>query len=90
MLYLNHKKFAQEAEKIEDIKKIVWLVKNDLTFGHKETALNLLGWIFKQEGDVENAVICYQASLSMHNSHNVATLHLKDIENTRKGQCKVL
>ena len=90
MLYLNHQKFEQEAEKNDDIKKIVWLVKNDFTFGHKETALNLLGWIFKQEGDVENAVICYQASLSMHNSHNAATLHLKDIENAKKGQCKVL
>ena len=79
LLYLNHSKFCDNSDIRSDIDNLMKLIKTDDTIVHKETAVNLLGWAFKQEGSLANAKVCFESSLQLHDTHNAATHHLLDL-----------
>ena len=70
-----------EANAASDVANIRWLIETDKSLGHGETALNLLGWIYKEKGCVDSAVECFRESLTIQPTHNAAFWHMKDIEN---------
>ena len=79
LLYLNHRQFDMEDHAAADMENIKWLIEIDEFLGHKETALNLLGWIYKERGRVDSAVECFRKSLAIQPIHNAAFSHLRDI-----------
>ena len=81
LLYLNHHHCGMEAHASADVENIKWLIETDKYLGHRETALNLLGWIYKERGRVDSAVECFRKSLTIQPTHNAAFWHLRDIEN---------
>ena len=79
LLYLNHTRLGLDVNASLDTNKIRWLILTDRLLGHKETAVNLLGSIYKERGLVDRAVECFRESLNIQPSHNAASLHLQDI-----------
>ena len=53
LLYLNHTHFGMEANAKADVANINWLLETDFCLGHRETAYNILGWIYKSKGLVD-------------------------------------
>lgn len=43
---------------------------------HTETAMNLIGWCYKQEGDIQKAIEYFYGSLSVQLNHNAAFWHV--------------
>ena len=80
ILYLNHSKIGNYSKKRSAIERLTELIKTDDTIVHKETALNLRGWVFKQERCMEKAAVCFEASLQLHETHTAAAQHLKDLK----------
>ena len=80
ILYLNHSKLGDDSKKRSAIERLTELIKTDDTIVHKETALNLFGWAFKQERCMEKAAVCFEASLQLHETHNAAAQHIKDLK----------
>ncbi|MEW8544989.1 MAG: tetratricopeptide repeat protein, partial [Candidatus Thiodiazotropha sp.] len=87
LLYLNHSRLGLNANASADIDNIWWLIRTDPLLGHKETALNLLGWIYKERGLIDRAVECFRESLSIQPSHNAASRHLEEICRNRTRTC---
>ena len=87
LLYLNHSRLGMDANASADVDNILWLLTLDATLGHRETALNLLGWMFKERGIVDRAVQCFRESLAIKPSHNAAFLHLRDIYRNGTFSC---
>ena len=81
LLYLNRRHCGMEAHASADVENIRWLIETDKYLQHRETALNLLGWINKERGRVDSAVECFRESLTIQPTHNAAFWHLRDIEN---------
>ena len=81
LLYLNHRHFGMRDQAAADEENFIRLIKSDIYLGHRETALNLLGWIYKERGRVDSAVECFRESLTIQRTHNAAFCHLRDIEN---------
>ena len=48
----------------------------DRNIGHRETALNVLGWVYEQQGRLDKAIACYRTSLQIKRVHNAAFWHL--------------
>ena len=77
LLYLNHQKLHVDvAADIENMKTLI----NALHVRHRETALNVLGWVYKDEGNIDEAKECFKKSLNILPEHNAALLHMKDLE----------
>lgn len=76
-----------EAE--DDIQDMEHLLRT-VTISHRETALNILGWIHKEDGSVDRAVEYFKESLDIKHDHNAATMHLLSIESTGASGCTVL
>ena len=79
--YLNHKELNMHQETVSDINNMELLVKSS-KISHCETALNLLGWIYKENGQRENALRCFCDSIDILPNHNAALWHLKSIEDS--------
>jgi len=47
--------------------------------GHKDTACNLLGWIYMQEGRLAEAARCFTQSWRIRPYHNAAKFHMRDL-----------
>ena len=82
LLYLNHQHFGMEANCDADVANIKWLIETDFCLGHKETDLNILGWIYESKGHVTQAVSCYQESLAVRPHSNPALIHMHNIART--------
>ena len=61
------------------IRELQDIIKDDPNLGHKETSLNILGWIFRQEGDEDEAERCFRKSLEIQSTYNAANLHMEEL-----------
>ena len=79
LLYLNHSKLNMDTHASGDIDNMEMLL-NTQGICHRETCLNLLGWLYKEHGDIVRAVRCFRMSLEVKPFWNAAFWHIKDIE----------
>ena len=93
MLYLNYRTIRQRnhstlfAEVPDDIRRktdnilkdLQNTINSDPNLGHKETGLNILGWIYRQEGDMDEAERCFLESLEIQSGYNAANLHMEEL-----------
>ena len=79
LLYLNHSKLNMDTHASGDIDNLEMLL-NTRGISHKETCLNLLGWMYKEQGDIVRAMGCFRMSLEVKPFCNAAFWHIKDIE----------
>lgn len=81
LLYLNHSKLNMESQASADIASMEWIL-NTRNISHRSTCLNLLGWVFSEQGCVNRAVQCFELSLNIKSHPNAAYQHIKDLSNT--------
>ena len=74
LLYLNRKNLGLSFE--SDIQEMEEYIKNDRRASHKYTDLNLLGWVYKQEGKIDIAYECFKKSLHFRPQQKAAFWHL--------------
>ena len=79
LLYLNHSELEMEANAQSDIDNIHRVIETDPVLGHKETALNILGFIYKEKGCIDKAVRYFSASLVSQPENNAASLYMHEI-----------
>ena len=79
LLYLNHSKLNMDTHASGDIDNMEMLL-NTRGICHRETCLNLLGWLYKEHGDIVRAMRCFRMSLEVKPFWNAAFWHIKDIE----------
>ena len=79
LLYLNHKKLYRTQQANVDINNMRQLLSrnNAKRLSHRETCFNLLGWVFKTEGDTDRAETCFAESLQIKPACNAASQHMK-------------
>ena len=75
LLYLNFKALGQTSDARKSIKKMIWFL-NKGSISHRETCLNLLGWVQMGRGNVKLALECFAKSLKAQPSCNAACWHL--------------
>ena len=75
LLYLNHKQLKQQDLLMLDILLMKTFVSSR-KISHKSTCLNILGWVYKQEGFSAAAVECFQDSIRTEAKRNAAYWHL--------------
>ena len=75
LLYLNHRALGQNSQATVDVKKMIRLL-NTKTVCHRETCLNLLGYVHKDRGEINRAVQCFIKSLETNPLCNAAYWHL--------------
>ena len=76
LLYLNHRALGQNSQATVDVKKMIRLLLNSKTVCHRETCLNLLGYVHKDRGEINRAVQCFIKSLETNPLCNAAYWHL--------------
>ena len=74
LLYLNRKNLGLSFE--TDIQVMEEYIKNDRREYHKYTDLNLLGWVYKEEGKQNRAYECFKKSLHFRPQQKAAFWHL--------------
>ena len=74
LLYLNRKNLGLSFE--ADIQEMEKYIKNDRRESHKYTDLNLLGWVYKEEGKQNRAYECFKKSLHFRPQQKAAFWHL--------------
>ena len=82
LLYLHYKDLNFGLERVY-LMFMENLLKTDTLLGHKETALNLLGWAYNNEGQTDKAFQCFQSSLSLQKFHNAAYWHICMMVNSK-------
>ena len=75
LLYLNHRDLGQNSQATVDVKKMIRLL-NSKTVCHRETCLNLLGYVHTYRGEINRAVQCFIKSLETNPLCNAAYWHL--------------
>ena len=75
LLYLNHRDLGQNSQATVDVKKMIRLL-NSKTVCHRETCLNLLGYVHRDRGEINRAVQCFDKSLQTNPHCNAAFWHL--------------
>ena len=75
LLYLNHRALGQNSQATVDVKKMIRLL-NSKTVCHRETCLNLLGYVHTYRGEINRAVQCFIKSLETNPLCNAAYWHL--------------
>ena len=88
LLYVNHRHHRMDAEADANMDTIGRLIQTDSLLCHRETALNLLGWIYMEKGLVLKAMECFKKSLTLQNTHNAAVWQLAFIICTRLKEAK--
>ena len=76
LLFLNHMKLGLLTQAKTDIDHMQLVYSNDGNLGHKETALNILSWCYKQLGMHGSALECLRQSITKQQTHNAAAWHL--------------
>ena len=79
LLYLNHKKLKRASQVVADIDNMIRVITTG-EICHRESCLNLLGWVYKNEGYVDRAEECFRKSLELKPVGNAAFLHMRDID----------
>ena len=81
LLYLNHKKLNMTEHVTADIENMADLIEStdESKLSHQETCLNLLGWVFKEQGNTDRAETCFTKSLQIKPQCNAAFQHLVDL-----------
>lgn len=79
LLYLNHTALGMAIKATANIEYIHWLVERDEFLRHREVALNILGWIYKKQGRVDEAFRCFRSSLDFRFERNAAIFYMLDI-----------
>ena len=74
LLYLNRKNLGLSF--VADIQVMEEYVKNDRRASHKYTDLNLLGWVYKEEGKRNRAYECFKKSLHFRPQQKAAIWHI--------------
>ena len=75
LLYLNRRDLGQNSQATVDVKKMIRLL-NSNTVCHRETCLNLLGYVHRDRGEINRAVQCFGKSLQTNPLCNAAFWHL--------------
>ena len=78
LLYMSHKALGKGYKSLMPdgpIDEMVSLIDDDIPM-HKETSLNLLGWVYKDLGRPQKAVDCFVKSLKLQPENNAACWHL--------------
>ena len=75
LLYLYHRALGQNSQATVDVKKMISLL-NSNTVCHRETCLNLLGYVHTERGELNRAVQCFGKSLQTNPLCNAAFWHL--------------
>ena len=75
LLYLNHRALGQNSQATVDVKKMIKLLHSK-TVCHRETCLNLLGYVHRDRGEINRAVQCFDKSLQTNPLCNAAFWHL--------------
>ena len=74
LLYLNRKNLGLSFE--AGIQVMEEYIKNDRRASHKYTDLNLLGWVYKEEGKRNRAYECFKKSLHFRPQQKAAIWHI--------------
>ena len=74
LLYLNRKNLGLSFE--ADIQEMEEYIKYDERELHKYTDLNLLGWVYKEEGKLNIAYECFKKSLHFRPQQKAAIWHI--------------
>ena len=74
LLYLNRKNLGLSFE--ADIQEMEEYIKNGRSERHKYTDLNLLGWVYKEEGKLDIAYECFKKSLHFRPQQKAAIWHI--------------
>ena len=75
LLYLNRRDLGQNSQATKYVKKMIRLL-NSKTVCHRETCLNLLGYVHRDRGEITRAVQCFDKSLQTNPHCNAAFWHL--------------
>ena len=75
LLYLNHRDLGHNTPATKYVKKMIRLL-NSKTVCHRETCLNLLGYVHRDRGEINRAVQCFDKSLQTNTHCNAAFWHL--------------
>ena len=75
LLYLNRRDLGHNSQATKYVKKMIRLL-NSKTVCHRETCLNLLGYIHRDRGEINRAVQCFDKSLQTNPHCNAAFWHL--------------
>ena len=74
LLYLNRKNLGLSFD--ADIQVMEAYLNNERRLNHRDTALNLLGWVYKEEGKLDKAYECYKKSLHFRPQQKAAIWHI--------------
>ena len=74
LLYLNRKNLGLSFA--ADIQEMEKYLKNERHLNHRDTDLNLLGWVYKQEGKLDTAYECFKKSLHFRPQQKAAIWHI--------------
>ena len=74
LLYLNRKNLGWSFD--ADIQVMEAYLNNERRLNHRDTALNLLGWVYKEEGKLDKAYECYKKSLHFRPQQKAAIWHI--------------
>ena len=75
LLYLNRRDLGHNSQATKYVKKMIRLL-NSKTVCHRETCLNLLGYVHRDRGEINRAVQCFIKSLETNPLCNAAFWHL--------------
>ena len=75
LLYLNRRDLGHNSQATKYVKKMIRLL-NSNTVCHRETCLNLLGYVHRDRGEINRAVQCFDKSLQTNPLCNAAFWHL--------------
>ena len=75
LLYLNRRDLGHNSQATKYVKKMIRLL-NSKTVCHRETCLNLLGYVHRDRGEINRAVQCFDKSLQNNPLCNAAFWHL--------------
>ena len=75
LLYLNRRDLGHNSQATKYVKKMIRLL-NSKTVCHRETCLNLLGYVHRDRGEINRAVQCFDKSLQTNTHCNAAFWHL--------------
>ena len=79
LLYLNHCQLNMNVHAEADIDNMESFLTS-WNVCHKDTCHNLLGWVYKEQDQVDRAIASFEKSIDIKPYCNAAFWHMKDIE----------
>jgi uncharacterized protein YozE (UPF0346 family) len=84
--YKTYSHLRRNRDKQDAISNLAKCIVEEPNFGHKETALNLLGQCMEQENKMNAALKCYLLSLKIRGRNNVSKFHICRLVSSLLGQ----